>query len=247
MAGLQSVIEAFESEEPAIGTTLKSVAPNTAEALGTTPLDFLFIDRQHGSPINESLEHVVRAADINDLPVIVRLPKDDLSMITYLLDIGVAGIMLPQIEDPEIVTEAGSHARYRDGRSISTTSRAADYGARSRKEYIDYVNQGVALIPQLESKVGVERAEDIAQLDATTTVAIGPGDLSKSLDAIPGDDIVREAIESVFDATNREGSGAGIFVGDPAGIEKYKDNATFIIYNSDIGLLMEHFDELLSD
>lgn len=246
MAGLQSVIDAFESDDPAIGTTLKSVAPNVAEALGNTPLDFLFIDRQHGSPVHEDLEHIVRAADVNDLPVIVRVPKDDTSMITYLLDIGVAGIMLPQIEDQETVVEAGTHTRYRDGRSISTLSRAADFGAKSREEYIEYVNQDIALLPQLETETGVDAAAEIAQLEETTTLAIGPGDLAKSLGASPGDGVVQAAIDDVFAAANRHGCGAGIFVADPEGIERYEDDAEFIIYNSDVGLLMNHFDELLS-
>lgn len=247
MAGLQSVREAIESDGPAIGTTLKSVAPNVAEALGTTPLDFLFVDRQHGSPVEEGLEHVVRAADVNDLPVIVRVPRGDTSMITYLLDIGVAGIMLPQIESTETVVEAGSHVRYRDGRSIATTSRAASFGAQPRERYVEYVDRDVALLPQLESEAGVEIAGEVADLAETTTIAIGPGDLSRSLGADPGDAVVEEAIDDVFDAANRSGCGAGIFVGDPAGIERYEDVASFVIYNSDVGLLMNHFEELLGE
>lgn len=246
MAGLQSVREAFERDEPAIGTTLKSVSPNVAEALGRTPLDFLFIDRQHGSPVYDELEHIVRAADLNDLPVIVRIPKDDLRMITYCLDIGVAGVMMPQIEDAGTVVEANSHVRFDDGRSIATTSRAAAFGDRDREEYIEHVNQNLALIPQLESETGVGQAEEIAQLSETTTIAIGPGDLSKSLDASPDDAVVQNAIDHVFEAANAEGCGAGIFVGDPAGIERYRDDASFVIYNSDVGLLMEHFGEVLS-
>lgn len=247
MAGLQSVRDAFESDEPAIGTTLKSVSPNIAEALGKTPLDFIFVDRQHGSPVYEGLEHVVRAADINDLPVVVRVPTNDMSRITYLLDIGVAGIMLPQIEDTETVVEAGTHTRFKDGRSIATTSRAADFGAQSSERYVEYVDEDVALLPQLESETGVGIAEDVAGLDETTAVAIGPGDLSVSLDASPGDPVVESAIDDVFAAADRAGTGAGIFVGDPAGIEKYRDDAAFIIYNSDVVLLMDHFDDVLSE
>ena len=245
MAGLQSVVDAFEREEPAVGTTLKSVSPNVAEALGKTPLDFVLVDRQHGSPVFEDLEHVVRAADVNDLPVIVRVPTDDLSMITYFLDIGVAGVMLPQIEEPETVVEASSHVRFADGRSIATTSRAASFGAHDRQEYIDYVNEEVALLPQLESKGGVEVASEVAALDETTALAIGPGDLSKSLGASSGDEVVQDAIDEIFEAANEAGAGAGIFVGSPEDIDRYADVAKYVIYNSDVGLLMDHFDEVL--
>lgn len=246
MARLQSVTELFERDDPAIGTVLKSFSPNVAEALGHTPVDFLFLDRQHGSPVYDGLDHIVRAADLNDLPVIVRIPTGDTSMITYCLDAGVAGIMMPQIEDAETVVEASRHVRFDEGRSISTTSRAAEYGARSREEYIEYVNEDVALLPQLESEAGVQQAGEVAQLEETTALAIGPGDLSKSLGASPGDDVVRSAIGDVFDAADRHDTDAGIFVGDPAGIDQYRDDAAFIIYNSDVGLLMNHFDDVLS-
>ena len=248
MAGLQSVTELFERDEPAIGTTLKSVSPTMAEALGTTPLDFLFLDRQHGAPIlGADLEHVVRAADIHDLPIVARVPVDDHSMITYLLDTGVAGIMLPQIEDPEFVVEAGSHTRYRHGRSLGTTNRAAEYGAVDRSEYIDHVDQNIALLPQLESADSIERAAEIAQLEETTALAIGPGDLSKTLGVQPGDPEVLDAVDRIFEIGAENDCNVGTFVGTPEGIERYRDDAAFIIYNSDVCLLMDHFDELLGE
>lgn len=246
MRRLQSTTQLFERDEPVIGTTLKSVSPNVVEGLGATPLDFVFIDRQHGSPVYDGLEHIVRAADVHDLPVVVRVPKDDMSMITYCLDIGVAGIMMPQIEDAATVVEASTHVRFEEGRSIATTSRAATYGATSKEEYIDHVNDDIALIPQLESETGVRQAAEIARLPETTTLAIGPGDLSMDLGASPGDDVVQSAIRDIFAAANEHDAGAGIFVGDQAGIEQYRDDASFIIYNSDVGLLMEHFDDVLS-
>lgn len=245
MAELLSVQESFERGNPAIGTTLKSVSPNVVEALGNTPLDFVLVDRQHGSPVYESLEHIVRAADLNSLPVIVRIPKDDLRMITFCLDIGVAGIMLPQIDDPTTVVDAGIHTRFSAGRSIATTSRAADFGARDREEYIDFVDEEIALLPQLESREGVAQAGTIAGLEETTSLAIGPGDLSRSLGESRSSPKVEEAIDEVFAEANREGCGAGIFVGSPADIERYREKASYIIYNSDVGLLMNHFEEVL--
>ena len=245
MAGLPSVRQVIERNEPAVGTTLKSIAPNNAEALGCTPLDFLFIDRQHGSVLHENLEHVVRAADLNDLPVIVRVPSDDLSIITYLLDVGVAGIMLPQIENPETVIEASKRTRFSDGRSIATTSRAAEFGACSSEEYVDYVNNEIALIPQLETQDGVGVASQVASLDESSFIAIGPGDLSKSLNADPSDEIVQSAIDDVFEAGSNHGCGTGIFVSEPSGISEY-DDAAFVIYNSDVGVVMDHFNRVLS-
>lgn len=167
-------------------------------------------------------------------------------MITYLLDIGVSGIMLPQVEDPETVREASEHVRFRDGRSLSTTSRGANFGDTGRGRYIEHVNEELALIPQIETEDGVEVVDEVAQLAESTVVAIGPGDLAKSMGATPGGPEVDETIDAIFEIAGRNNYDAGIFVGDEVGIERYEDRASFIICNSDIGLLMSEFDRLLA-
>jgi len=247
MAELQSLATSFEEDAPQIGTTLKSCSPAIAEALGFTPLEFLFVDRQHGFPVSERLEHVVRAADLHGLPVVVRVPKDDLSMITYFLDIGVSGVMLPQIEDPEILREASEHVRYHDGRSIATTSRAAGFGKIDRDQYVEHVNEELALIPQIETEAGVEVVDEVARLEASTAVAIGPGDLAKSMGVTSGGVEVKTAVDDIFDTVEANGCRAGTFVGDESGIDRYADRAAFVICNSDIGLLMSQYDDLLAD
>lgn len=236
--------ELFAERPTSVGTTLKSVAPNVAEALGHTPLDFLFVDRQHGSPVSEGLEHVVRAADVGGIPVLVRVPRDDLSMVTYTLDIGAAGVMLPQVEDLEFVRDAVRDVRYSAGRSIATTARAADFGARDREEYIEYVDEDVAFVPQIESVAGVEIADELTAMDAVDTVALGPGDLSRSLGVEPGSEAVDDAVEEVFEAAEANDCGVGTFGGDDE-LERYGGRASFFVYGSDVSLLMSTFDERL--
>lgn len=88
-------------DRTAVGTTLKSASPDAAEALGYTPLDFLFVDRQHGTPVVETLADIVRAADLTDLSVIVRVPREDTSAVTILLDLGVfVGSSFRRSRDP---------------------------------------------------------------------------------------------------------------------------------------------------
>jgi len=234
-------------DRTSMGTTLKSVAPNMAEAMGHTPLDFLFIDRQHGSPVTDGIEHIIRAADLNALPVLVRVPTSDPSRITFLLDAGVTGIMLPQVEDPSFVAEANERIRYRDGRSIATTSRAAGFGGWDREAYVDHVNHDLALLPQIETRAGVEVVGEIARMEAVTSLAVGPGDLAKSLGVAPGSDDVLATIEEVFETAHANDCPVGIFVGDKKGIERYIDDATFLIYNSDVGLVTAHLNEVLSE
>lgn len=242
-----SLVELLTSDETTVGTVLKSVSLNVTEALGYSPLDFLFVDRQHGSPVVETLENIVRVADLQDTPVVVRVPRNDTSEITPLLDHGVRGIMLPQVESPQIVKEASSHIRYEDGRSLGSTTRAARFGQVPKSRYAEYVNDELALLPMIETRAGLENVEQIAQMEEVTAIAIGPGDLSWSLDTTPGTETFTEAINKIFEAATKNDCPVGIFVSTQEELEQYSQRAAFAIYGSDIGFLLSHYKTALGD
>jgi len=55
------------------------------------------------------------------------------------------------------------------------------------------------------------------------------------------------AIEEVLETAHANDCPVGIFVGDKKGIERYIDDAAFLIYNSDVGLVTAHLNEVLSE
>ena len=245
MVELPSLVSELTSGRTSIGTILKSMSPNVAEALGYTDLDFLFVDRQHGSPVVERLESIVRAADLSRLPVITRIPREDYSMITYLLDVGVRGICVPQVESAETVREASSHVRYRDGRSLGTTTRAARFGAVPREEYIDYVDTELALLPMIETVAGVENAENITSMDEVTGVLVGPGDLAHAIGATFGDERHRRTIDELFDTAASNDCPVGIFVSSVEELERYRSRASLLVYGKDLEMVTSHVTEVL--
>lgn len=241
-----SFVRMLESDTFSVGAMLKSMSVNMAEALSYTDTSFMFVDRQHGSPVFTRLENIIRAADMNDIPVAVRVPRDDVSMITYILDLGARGIILPQVESAEYVREASSHVWYDHGRSLGTTTRAARFGDIERSEYIDYVNEHVALIPMIETTTGLENVEALAAMDEVTALLVGPGDLAHSLDMEFWSDSHLDAISSVFDAAATNGIPAGIFVSNKRQIRDVKEDTSFIIYGKDVGIVTDHMDEVVT-
>lgn len=240
-----SLAETVTASETAVGTNLKSVSPVMAEALGYAPLDFLLVDRQHGSPVVETLEEVVRTADLQDLPVVVRVPRDDTSLVTFLLDAGVRGIMVPQVEEPETVREISSHMRYEDGRSLSSYSRAARFGNVPKQRYAEYVNGELALLPMVETTAGLDAVDDLAAMEEVTALTIGPGDLAWSLD-VPYDSAAhRDAIDEVFERAATHDCPVGLFTPDVSEVERYRDRAAFLIHGSDVSITAGYFEELL--
>lgn len=241
----RSSMREWSDGRTAVGTTLKSGSPTAAEALGFTPVDFLFVDHQHGSPIPDDLENVVRAADLNDVPVVLRVPKDDLSTVTVCLDLGVRAVMLPQIEDPAYVEEALEHVHYRRGRSLATTSRAADFGHRDREEYVEYVDAELTLLPQIESSSGVDCLDEVLAFEEITDVAIGPGDLAFSMGVSPGSEEHRAAIDRIFGIARDHDCGVGTFVGSASDVDRYAGRASFVVYSSDVDLATAALERVL--
>jgi len=245
MADSQTSIQRWSDDQTAVGTVLKSASPVVAEALGYTPIDFLFVDRQHGAPISDELESVLRAADLNGIPIMLRVPTDDLSMVTWSLDLGAKAIMLPQIESPTHVEEALKHVHYRKGRSLSTSSRAADFGYQDREEYIDFVDEELTLLPQIESVTGVECLEEILTFDEITDIAIGPGDLAFTMGVSYGSDEHRAMIERIFEIAHGHDCRVGTFVGSKSDLDRYAERASFVVYSSDIDILTSNVERLL--
>ena len=240
-------VELLTEDAPAKGTVLKSVSPNVAEALGYTPLEFIFIDRQHGSPVTETLEYLVRVGDLVDLPTIVRLPREDTSMITAFLDFGISGIVLPQVEDPETVKEASSHMRYQDGRSLGSYTRAARFGNVPKQTYAEHVNERMALLPMIETQAGMDAVDEIAALPETTALAIGPGDLSWDLGVEFGSEPHQDAITEIFETASDHDCPVGIFVPSEAEIDRNWDRAAFLIYSSDISVLTAAYSDVFGE
>lgn len=240
-----SLAELVTSDETAIGTNLKSCSPVMAEALTYAPIDFLLVDRQHGSPVTERLESIVRAADIQDVPVVVRTPRDDTSMITYLLDTGVRGIMLPMVEDPETVREASSHVRYEDGRSLGSYSRAARFGNVPKPRYGEYVDEELALLPMIETAAGLDRVDDLSSMEEVTALAIGPGDLAWSLGVEYDSEDHHEALDSIFEIAAANDCPVGTFAPAIEHVEQFADRASYLVHSSDVAITTGHFDRLL--
>jgi len=226
--------------ECSLGTVLKSGSPNMAEALGQTELDFLLIDRQHASPGLETIEHVIRAADLSELPVIVRLPRDSLGLVGNVLDAGAAGIMLPQTETVGEVERVLPKVRYDEGRSFSPNTRAGRFGTVDVDR--DVVDAGLAVIPQIETPRGLDNADDIVELDGVDNLAVGPLDLSLSLGIDRESDEFNATLDDLFDRARAAGCGIGTFVGTPAEIDAYRNRVTFLACGSDIGLVTAIFD-----
>ena len=168
----------------ALGTHVGGIAdPQIVEIIGLAGFDAAFIDMEHTAFDLHDVEACVMAAERVGITPIVRTPGLDRAFILRLLDMGVQGIQVPHVSDPETAREAVKAVRYppQGERGMAAASRAADFGKIPLIEHMARSNREILLACMIEDMAAVERIDEIAAIEGVDLLAVGPSDLSRSL------------------------------------------------------------------
>src|SRR5919108_2584118 len=96
-----------------IGTWINLVRnPAMLTLLKSAGLDYARLDMEHSSPSIGTVADMAVLARALDLPLVVRPPEGSREWITRLLDVGVWGLHIPQVDTPEIAAAVAQAARY---------------------------------------------------------------------------------------------------------------------------------------
>src|SRR5437899_4740289 len=196
----------------ALGTHVGGIAdPQIVEIIGLAGFDAAFIDMEHTTFDLHDVQACVMAAERVGITPIVRTPGFDPAFILRLLDMGVQGIQVPHVSDPETAREAVKAVRYppEGDRGMAAGGRAADYGKIPLLEHMASSNREILLACMIEDMAAVERIDEIAAVEGVDLLAVGPSDLSRSLGVSGQPDHPRlvAAIDRVREAARR-GAGA---------------------------------------
>jgi 4-hydroxy-2-oxoheptanedioate aldolase len=200
--------EKIERNESVFGVFVSIPHPVIVEMIGHAEYDFVIIDCEHASTNMESVEELVRAAELMDMTPLVRISKVDRSEILKVLDCGAQGIVIPHVERPEQVEEAAAYAYYhpRGTRSLNS-GRPGAFAKHSLGGYIAEANERIMVVPMIESVRGVLRSESILSAPHISFVLEGAADLSQSL-GVPwetGHPEVQRHLELLFETSKRCG------------------------------------------
>jgi 2-keto-3-deoxy-L-rhamnonate aldolase RhmA len=178
--------------------------------------DLVYIDGQHTAFSDDQLVAVCGAAEAIGLPVQFRIPHTRLTfMIGRFLDLGLSGVLVPEVETTGPVDEAIDYAYYPPvgKRSFGGVARYANVqnGKRlNNNEYAAFWNEHVIVSVQIESIVAVENALSLAK-PGIDYLAWGPNDLTADLERHPeyrfrnSDDCTRYVYSQVRDKGIRLG------------------------------------------
>lgn len=203
----------LRSGERLHGCWIEAFSPLMTEIMAQSGYDVVMIDLEHGAGgVMDALRQLQVIAGHGTAPLI-RVPCADLSIIKKAMDIGPAGLMVPNIRTAEEARDVVAATRYgpRGVRGAAPNLvRASGYGV-SLDEYLAGVDEEFLLIGQIESRHGVENIEDIAAVEGLDMLFIGPADLSASLGALGQFD--SEEFGNIFASLESAILGAGKWLG----------------------------------
>jgi 2-keto-3-deoxy-L-rhamnonate aldolase RhmA len=236
-----SMKERLAAGETLIGSFLSLGSPLAAEALGLAGFDWLLVDLEHGGGQESQLLGQVLGARAAGVHALVRVESAERSRTARVLDLGVEGVMCPQVNSAAAASAWAAALHYApDGnRGVALYHRAARFG--TDPDAIENARRTTLGVAQIESPAAVEEVERIAAVPGIDVVFIGPSDLTFAMGRFRefGHADYRAAVERVVAAARDAGKTAGIFLGSPEGIpQALADGFRMIGVGSDATFLM---------
>ena len=221
-----------------IGPFFGTGCPDFVEIAGLAGFDFLIIDTEHGPGNPESIQNLIRAAELRGIAPIVRVTSADSQTILRTLDVGAAGVQVPQVNDAECARNVARWSKYFPlGVRGAAMPRSSNYGMRGLDDYFRRANEDTLVIVHCENRDGLERLPEIAGVEGLDVIFVGPYDLSQSM-GIPGQishSAMVEAVDRALRITLDAGKIPGIFV---TSVEEAKRRISqgfrYIAYSMDI-------------
>ncbi|NEO31370.1 MAG: aldolase [Symploca sp. SIO3C6] len=228
--------------EVVLGLFFNSSYPALIEICGHAGFDFAVIDLEHGALHPLVAEDLCRAADCVEIAPIVRVGKNDPLSIQRALDIGSAGVQVPQIETKADAQASVKAAKYTPlgSRGLSFYTRAGVYTAAGT-QITDKLNEESLVVIQVEGVMGVENLEEIVSVPHIDVIFLGPYDLSQSL-GIPGqvhDPRVIDKMNQCIDLIRNSGKIVGTFADNPETAKQWIDaGVQYLALGVDVGVFL---------
>ena len=240
-----------------LGTWCTLVSPSVINVIATAGLDFAIIDMEHGPHSFQTAEDMIRAAEIEGCTPLIRVAKNDESLILNALDIGAHGVVVPHIETRSDAELAISHAKYYPvgKRGFSPFTRAGGYSLLNVKTHSRTQNEKTMMILILEGIEGIANLDEILTIEQIEekidVIYIGAYDLSQAV-GLPGEvdhPKVRKSLEMCVRKIRGRGLAAGGYVAKNGSDIKWMVDMgmQFITLLPDCTVLFHAFESLVHD
>ena len=158
--------------------------PEIAKILKVCGFDYFVIDCEHGSFDYSSVAAILTVAREAAISGIIRIPEVKREVVLKYMEMGAAGILLPNTDLAEQAQLLVEYAKYSPlgNRGVSLLRPHTGFEpVVDAVEYMNKINEETVLMVQIESPQGVENVDKILDVAGIDAVFIGPSDLSQSM------------------------------------------------------------------
>ena len=230
----------IRKKQPAVGMWINLCDPAVPQIAALSGYDWVMIDTEHNPFTESQVQGLLHALSGSDVGTVVRVRANGREHITWVLDAGAGGIIIPGIQDAADARRAVQLSKYHPlGMRGWGANRASGFWSHIER-YKARANQDIILICQIELASAVAEIDEICEIPGIDALWIGPGDLAQSL-GHPGNSghpEVQAKIDEIIEAANRSGRPWGIPTALAKDYEQYvKRGGTVMILGSDTRFL----------
>lgn len=240
-------IRKMQQGKHCLGTFSHISSEIAIEGLAYAEMDFVIIDGEHGTVGAETVQKLVRAANLHSMTPFVRTRDCSRGAVLSMLEAGAHGLVVPQINTVEEVHSLVANSRYypEGSRGVFLGSNGgygfAEFAEKGLQSYFDVCNRETLIFPQCETKGCLENIEEIAAIPGVDGIFIGPYDLSVAL-GMPGQFGAPEfaaAVERIKNAVKAAGKLLITYTTKPEDVSRYfSEGFDAVALNVDVALLI---------
>jgi 2-keto-3-deoxy-L-rhamnonate aldolase RhmA len=172
---------------------------------------------------------------------------NDPALIGAALDVGAAGILVPQVSSVQAARDLVAAARFapHGRRGVNPWVRAADYAGGS--DWFERANASVGIAAMVEGTEGLDAVHDILDVGGLDAVFLGPVDMAQSLGLglQPEHPQVIDAISAVVRAAAAKGKATGVFAPTATAARRWLERGVrFVAVSEDSAVIRAAFDRL---
>ena len=195
--------------KPVFGAEAGMGSALVAESLAYAGFDFIQVDNQHGEWSHDRLMHAFRGICLGGAIPMSRVKSNTYAEIGMIMDLGALGIVVPMVNSAE---EAARVVRAAFYPPFGDRSNGA-IGVRihgTLDEYRAHIREEALIMVMIETREGLERAEQILSVEGVDGCMIGPSDLGLSLGVPPWSQEHEAAIDQILKVCRQVGKIPGI-------------------------------------
>jgi 4-hydroxy-2-oxoheptanedioate aldolase len=204
--------------EVVYGGWLTAPSAVVARAMAGPGLDYVCVDLQHGAATEASLPELTSAIALAGAAPLGRVRHAHPADIGRALDLGCAGVIVPNVDSAE------------QARAVAGACRYPPQGYRSAGGSLALTDRPLCIV-MVESRSAVDELAQTLALPGVDGVYVGPRDLSLALGCAldPADPVLRPALERVWAACAQAGKPAGVHATDGATARLYREHGCALI------------------